>query len=191
MAAAVRGVLPALDTVPFLDWIFDSAGIQHSVKYAAVSLDLHLGPILSTEYRPGHLIRNQVIHNLLYFWGNCDNPVLPGVCLCTADERPLLAVIIERVQSKKLGGAEAEIALAEHIICPLDHSDMIFQGLDRLGGKGLFAAGVPVPDNEVLAEIQAVGSHVAGDRIFIEQAGQRLHILTGAFSLWAVVHAVL
>lgn len=111
MAAAVRGVLPALDTVPFLDWIFDSAGIQHSVKYAAVSLDLHLGPILSTEYRPGHLIRNQVIHNLLYFWGNCDNPVLPGVCLCTADERPLLAVIIERVQSKKLGGAEAEIAL--------------------------------------------------------------------------------
>ena len=36
-----------------------------------------------------------------------------------------------------------------------------------------------------------VGSHVAGDRIFIEQAGQRLHVLTGAFSLWAVVHAVL
>lgn len=189
VAARMGGVAPAFGVTLSLYGVLDAALFQDAVEDRAVCFEGHSGDVWAAKDRAADLVLCQPVNDGLDFWGDCDHAVASRLCFGSPCEGPFRPIVVGHVQIKELRGAEAKVALAQDIVRVGDGILVCLKRLYRMQRKALpLLSGLPAHP-EKLRHVEP--GQVPGNGVFIQQAAQRLHILLGALSLGAVVHAVL
>ena len=172
-------------------WIRQFQRIQQIVKHLAVGLEIQRLAVGGTEHLPGGPLPYPLIDDVLDLGRDGDGAALARIRFRAAGKAALRAVIIGHIQCQELRGAEAEVALRQHIVRAGDAADGFPDGLQIVHRQADASGSLVTGDRQILRQVKLFREIATGDAVLIDQARRGFHVPPGGLPTGAIVKAVL